>query len=447
MRRNYATLYARIVVLLCTFSSSAQQQGSVKTPETGNDKPAAAGVVTGRVYLEDTKTPARRAGVSLHPAATLSKDAPAEHNGAVSSGGVSMSVQSGFDGSFAFAHVPPGTYYVIASCPGYVSPYTALSLAEARSPYEAWHALGASQATAREAVIAAIPRITVQSGLGASVDVSLERGGGVSGTVTYDDGTPAAGLQVTVLAKILQNGKETWAPLKPGTNLSTAPLYTDDRGNYRMSGLPAWKYLVQVTLDLQPSITYASASSTSTSTRGGRFDTMAIYSGSTPRLNDAMPFAVELHEEHAGEDIRIPLSKLHTVTGTIVSAHDGHVINSGEVQLLHADDRSIAGTASVDEDEAGFTLNFIYDGQYILSSPVSTDVDYQLTPDPAGTASPPRYEGHPRHLYGPAMKPLQVNGDMERITIAVPEPSAQEARALKDAFDQQAQQNQNQQPR
>jgi hypothetical protein len=36
---------------------------------------------------------------------------------------------------------------------------------------------------------------------------------------------------------------------------------------------------------------------------------------------------------------------------------------------------------------------------------------------------------------------------MERITISVPEPSAQEARAFKDAVDQQAQQNQHQQPR
>jgi hypothetical protein len=59
-------------------------------------------------------------------------DAPEGHG--QTDGGVTMSAQRRFDGSFAFNHVADGAYYVIASSPGYVSPYTALSLAEVRSP-------------------------------------------------------------------------------------------------------------------------------------------------------------------------------------------------------------------------------------------------------------------------------------------------------------------------
>ena len=69
-----------------------------------------------------------------------------------------------------------------------------------------------------------------------------------------------------------------------------------------------------------------------------------IYSGSTPRLKDAAVLALDLSEERAGEDLRIPLSKLHPITGNIVSAHDGHVINAGQVDLYHADDKSFAGS-------------------------------------------------------------------------------------------------------
>jgi hypothetical protein len=347
MRRDYATAYQWVTLFLCALTSAAQQPG--KTPDAAIDKPAATGSVLGRVYLDDTKAPARKATVYLQPAAALIEDSPDDHTRAQGNRAATMSLQTRFDGSFSFSHVPLGTYYVIASCPGYVSPYTALSLAEARSMYGTWQPLGPSQATAKEIVLKTIPRITVGSSLPATIDVPLERGGAISGTITYDDGGPAAGLEVNVLASMLQDGKETWAPLNPPANVSFDRVKTDDRGNYRLSGLPARKYLVQVTLDLQTTITYISSGSVSTSQRGNRFDTLAIYSGSTPRLKDATSVAIDLGEERTGEDLRIPISKLHTITGNIVSAHDGHVINSGQVQLLYADDHSVAGAGNSSE--------------------------------------------------------------------------------------------------
>jgi hypothetical protein len=336
--------------------------------------------------------------------------------------------------------VADGTYYVIASSPGYVSPYAALSIAEARSPYGESQPLGPAQQAAKQAVLKAIPRITV-SNLPVSTDVTLERGAAVSGNITYDDGSPAAGLQVTVLSRMRQEGKETWAPFKSLPGSEFRPIYTDDRGIYRISGLPAGKYLVQVNLDLTLQITYMSHSSTSTSSSGGHYDILTIYSGSTPRLKDAAGFSLDLGEERPGEDLRIPISKLHTIHGNIVSAHDGHVVNGGQVTLRYADDKSLAAAANSSAEDPGFTLNFVYEGDYTLASPMSADVDYELLPDPHGAVAPPQYTSHPRHLYGSASMSLHVDGDMDGVTLAVPEPTAKEAQTYKNLLQQQEQRN------
>jgi hypothetical protein len=424
-----------ILVLLSALPGLSQQPGPGKAAA---DKPVATGSVTGRVYLGDTKAPARKAIVYLQPAAALVADAP-EGNGQAD-GGVTMSSQTRFDGSFAFNHVADGTYYVIASSPGYVSSYAALSIAEARSPYGESQPLGPAQQAAKQAVLKAIPRITV-SNLPVSTDVTLERGAAVSGNITYDDGSPAAGLQVTVLSRMRQEGKETWAPFKSLPGSEFRPIYTDDRGIYRISGLPAGKYLVQVNLDLTLQITYMSHSSTSTSSSGGHYDILTIYSGSTPRLKDAAGFSLDLGEERPGEDLRIPISKLHTIHGNIVSAHDGHVVNGGQVTLRYADDKSLAAAANSSAEEPGFTLNFVYEGDYTLASPMSADVDYELLPDPHGAVAPPQYTSHPRHLYGSASMSLHVDGDMDGVTLAVPEPTAKEAQTYKNLLQQQEQRN------
>jgi hypothetical protein len=425
-----------IFVLLSALTTLGQQPAPGKAAAV--EKPPATGSVTGRVYLNDTKAPARRATVYLQPVAELVADAPDSHG--QTDAGVTMSLQTRFDGSFAFNHVVDGAYYVIASSPGYVSPYTALSLAEARSPYGDWQPLGPAQQAAKQAVLKGIPRITV-SNLPVSTDVTLERAAAVSGNIAYDDGGPAGGLQVAVLSRMHQEGKETWAPFKSLPGSEFRPIYTDDRGNYRVSGLPAGKYLVQVTLDLTQQITYLSHGGNSTSGSGGRFDTITIYSGSTPRLKDAAGFSLDLGEERAGEDLRIPISKLHTIHGNFVSAHDGHVVNGGQVTLYYADDKSIAAAGNSSEEDPGFTLNFVYEGDYTLTNPIAFDVDYELQPQASLVNSPPIYTSHPRHLYGSAAMPLHVDGDMDGVTLAVPEPSAKEAQAYKNALQQQERPN------
>src|SRR5690348_1188356 len=157
------------VVLLCTLTCVAQQPATGKDSDVGTTKPIGSGTVSGHVYLSDTKGPARKATVRLQPAATLQIDVPNIPRQQTAGGGVIVEVQTHFDGSFSFGHVPDGDYYVIASSPGYVSPYLALALAKGQSRYAKEEPVAASHQTATEAVLKGIPRITIESGPSASV--------------------------------------------------------------------------------------------------------------------------------------------------------------------------------------------------------------------------------------------------------------------------------------
>lgn len=93
---------------------------------------------------------------------------------------------------------------------------------------------------------------------------------------------------------------------------------TDDRGNYRISGLPAGKYVVEVSVEFSDTKGYFSSSGGGGYSSNARTASLSIYSGNTPRTKDAAAFAIQPREERTGEDIVIPMSKLHTIKGNIV---------------------------------------------------------------------------------------------------------------------------------
>jgi len=219
------------------------------------------------------------------------------------------------------------------------------------------------------------------------------------------------------------------------------PPVTDDRGNYRISGLPPGKYAIEVSLNFDNTKTYISTSSSGTvsgsGSSNGHSASLSVYSGNSLREKNAVGFTLQTREERTGEDIIIPTSKLHTIKGNIVSAHDGHVVNSGSVNISNADDHSYAGSDGLTEEDSDFTLSFIFEGDYILSSFASADVEYVPAPRPQGDLGPPQFNAHPRHLYGPASKSLHVDGDLDGVTLPVPEPTAKEAQMYKDLLRQQ----------
>jgi hypothetical protein len=366
-------------------------------------KAVPTGVVTGHVYCADTNGPARLANVVLEPADAIDGYASSESKGV----SAHMSgVQTLPDGSFSVQHVTPGTYYVFASEPGYVSPLAAVAATSDQ--------LSKPDKATRAEIAKAVPRVTVQASVPAAIEVTLQRGAAVSGTVLYDDGSPAAGLQVQLLVR----QKEKWVEPREGPVQGTPSTITDDRGVFRISGLPAREYLIAVQLSLNKTSYDVGDGGFSTYTDDYR---IPVYSGNKLRPKDAAPFTLKLGEERPGEDITIPLAKLHNVTGSIAAARDGHTVNGGHVALLYADDRSEAANTKLAKGDTGWTLSFVPEGDYIVRVSDGADLEYEEIPNNPDSVPPTHTESHAVHHYGPGEQPLHVEGEVSGLAVSVPE--------------------------
>lgn len=360
--------------------------------------------ISGRIFCDDTNGPARFATVTLQPAnAVDALRSQQETKESIHS----ESVQTLLDGSFLINDVKAGTYYVIATAPGYVSPLNALLAQNGNQP---------PSDEARRKLAALAPRVTVQANLPASVNITLERGAAVSGSVLYDDGSPAAGVRVQLLVR--RDGKWVAAP-RMAFQSAIGDTATDDRGSYRISGLPPQQYAAEITLNLQKWM-YSSDQNGNTSGTSSSVYSLSIYSGNKMRMKDADGFSLTQGEERGGEDMEIPVSRLHTVRGVVTAAHDGHLINGGTVELLYPDDKSQLEGTQITSD-ADFSFSFVPEGDYILRVTGATDTEYKEVSNGPGGMPPTHTERYPLRRYGDAEIPIHITGDMSGLTIAVPE--------------------------
>ena len=116
------------------------------------------------------------------------------------------------DGTFMFDRLPAGRYTLGATKDGYI----AMSYG-ARRPGRPGTGL------------------EVKNGEARTITIPIPRGGVITGTVTNADGQPAAGVPVNALTfrYVAATGERRLLP----AGLATGP--TDDRGVYRIFGLPA----------------------------------------------------------------------------------------------------------------------------------------------------------------------------------------------------------------
>ncbi|HEY3989230.1 MAG TPA: carboxypeptidase-like regulatory domain-containing protein [Acidobacteriaceae bacterium] len=368
---------------------------------------AARSVVSGHVVCADTNAPARLAKVTLNPLENIDVKTAFDSEAA-------RGATTDMDGGFSIPEVAPGRYLVLVELAGYVSGISGLDT-QARE-----HLKDAARMPPEGSTV-----VDVANGLPVSVDVTLERGASVSGTIRYDDGSPAIGILVGLERK---NSKGAWEPALQST-LQTFSFFskthdgseaTDSAGRFHIDGMPAGEYIVHA--HLSPETITLPVSGTGTF---GVYDhpgvQLDLYSGDAFWRKDAKPIKLGAGED-TDVDMDVPLSKLTTVSGSVVAAADGHSVSLGTVTLSPKDDAEETRSTEIAGD-GRFRFLYVPDGDYVLK-----------TADAADGAEAEQYASGakfdvklPGHRYGEGEMAVHVGEEAASVTLTVPERETQTA--------------------
>jgi hypothetical protein len=193
---------------------------------------------------------------------------------------------------------------------------------------------------------------------------------------------------------------------------------TDDRGYFRLAGIPKGTCVVSATL---PTQTFYGAGITSGSVRHQMdrliVGVLEVYSGNALRLKNAKPISIGRAEQVLDVDIVVPLSSLYQVSGIVTAQRDGHRLGSGILELLYADDMSIAQRAYLNEDGT-FLFNFLMEGNYVLKVVDASDAEEAKSSQAnsqSGTVAQALLK------YDSVSVPISVVNNVRDVDIAVPE--------------------------
>lgn len=332
IRRVRQTLIVTVVALAVAAGASAQVRDT-PTAAQSTLAPSGTAAISGVVMSADSMPrPLRMATVVLIGAMT----------------GVLKVTSTDRDGKFSFTSLPADRYNVGAS----------------RAPY-----LGAVVGARRPArpgtpiVLAAGQKVT-------DAVIRLPPGAAVSGTVVDELGQPLRG-SVTVQQRKLQNGERVLVSVGGGEQ-------TDERGRYRIYGLPPGEYVVVATrsgfvLGNSKQLTDRDVDDAMRGTLSPSSPAVAparavpIYYPGTPRPSDAVSVALSAGDDRTGIDFRAESVTTMRVEGTVLTA-DGQVPTDATVILMPPPGSvmPIAMTARVGPD-GRFAIASVPPGAYLLN--------------------------------------------------------------------------------
>ena len=217
---------------------------------------------------------------------------------------------------------------------------------------------------------------------------------------------------------LTRDKKGKWASFRTQLIRGSSGGPTDDAGHFRISGLPAGEYLLRVSLELSETYTdriFGNENSTSGSTKYG----LDVYSGDTFRQRDAKPVKVAEGEEADDLTMTVPVSRLHAVTGSVVEAETGRVVNAGRVEIDYGDDDAQVVSTKVEAEDSAFHFPFVPEGEYVIRVWDAADVTRQEVSNGPGSMPPTRVVEKKVRSYGPAEQPLVLHGDVSGVTLAV----------------------------
>jgi hypothetical protein len=405
-----------------TTTTTTTEEPQVPEEQETKTQPApnapAKSVVRGRVTYEDTNRPVRRARLML-----LQTDG----EGRMEKTGVTDE-----HGEFNIKDVAAGSYIVVIDSPGIVSPFSSVELEE-----------GMNERNALVALRREFSEISVNGMNTVDVQIRAKRGGIVTGRVTYQDGDPAVNAQVVIMRK---KGNRMSRFLTGFSPYSMMSLKTDDRGVYRIAGLPPGEYI----LGASEANTREDVREEYAAVFGGSNFGVSYYQNETS-LQQATPVKLEAGQEAGDINITIIDRATYTISGTVVS-RPGRKPVSARLTLQTKSEASTLPFAdlgpSVSTDiQGGWEFANIPEGTYVIKVEPATNADEEMDEAQATTnttqvrtaATTPSVPKRPSLV--PRQQEVTVSGgDLTGVVIEVSEGGRIRGTVLVEGGDKQLQQ-------
>lgn len=414
---------AALLALACALLAPAEA-GSARRPRaraqnrnTQEEKPAEPreSVVRGRAVYDDTSRPVRRARVMLVTDAT----GRSEYAGLTDA-----------RGDFRIHGVPAGTYYAFVDAPGLLSPVGFVSIEEVR-------ASGGTPDLGEGREF--FDQVEVDGKQEVTVNVRARRGATIAGRVSYADGDPAVNVNLSLLRRSADGRVQKYLT---GSNLpALSAMRTDDRGMFRLMGLPPGEYLIGV----NEAVSHGGEGGASSGDEPpggyrGLFAPQLLISfyPSATSVKEAGIVKVEAGEERTNLDITIPERDLRTIAGVVRSRSGSRPIANARISIVRRDDplspsglwaamlppSESGSNGTITDSEGRWQFVEIPDGPYQLQ--VTPPEEYEETPSVANAnANSSTYEYRPpkrKRSYAPTRRDLEVAGsDVSELVVELSE--------------------------
>jgi len=290
-------------------------QGVPQTPPRGQS------VISGRVVYEDTGRPARSVQVLVFN--------PANPGGA-------RRTATNARGEFRLKQVAAGRYRVVVE---------ALGVALLSTPFP-----DENQSDTQE--------VSVDGTGNAEIEVRAKRGGVITGRVTYADGEPAIGARINLTRK--RNDRPE--PFYAGRRADS--MRTDDRGVYRIAGLPPGDYIVSAAVE-----NIRTEEMENGGVRyGGNGSLSVTYFPSASNARTATAVNVTQGTEAADINITLVERATHRVAGTVTVRRDNQPVAGASLTIRNKDDLgNYTNSQNVQANVQGrFTFSDVPDGTYLI---------------------------------------------------------------------------------
>ncbi|MET0751869.1 MAG: carboxypeptidase regulatory-like domain-containing protein [Pyrinomonadaceae bacterium] len=276
---------------------------SINRDSEEDDTKITGATVSGRVFYEDTGRPVRYALVTL---VGDKSDSYSDYS--------LKFVKTDENGEFVIKNVKAGTYLPYVKSEGILNRdsynFSYRSMSKDKTPSDLYE------------------KLTVSGLAEFQINIAAKRGGAIGGRITFADGEAAVGVKVEVLKKTGETFSNSSSTYSSESSLGT--VKTDDRGVYRISGLPEGIYIVRVIEPISHNVNKADYAYNYRDNQGSILKT---YFPTGDDSTKAKEIELLAGQEESSIDITIPERQLFGITGKIVQKTSGQPIEKMNVSF------------------------------------------------------------------------------------------------------------------